>query len=328
MIELPDDGVRRKVIRLPSDVWDPGQEKHVEEYAFHHYYEIFRDGKREESPLYTEEIVAQEVEFVDRDGTLGGMCIYWSIYDWDAPQYQPTEVLEFIEKYGEDSPYLSYKFYGSEDMEAFSEQRAEMLKTLSLPRRFVGKIRGPRGAQVVQSWHVGGTWTPVRAEILSEQVAEFRGQPGRHMHPVGDRVNRRLIAAGVRPDRAPHAAGDRRMDVADGIPLAGQTQSQDGHVEAFVRLLPIAGQVKKTLPVNSQLLPPGGQAVFDQVKRKRVMTGRDGRVGGEHAAGPDPGQRLVEGQSLTNEFAQALNQDQGGVALVQVPDARGNAYGA
>ena len=104
VIELPDDGVRRKVIRLPSDVWDPGQEKHVEEYVFHHYYEIFRDGKREESPLYTEEIVAQEVEFADNDGTLGGMCIYWSIYDWDAPQYQPTEVPEFIEKYGEGQP--------------------------------------------------------------------------------------------------------------------------------------------------------------------------------------------------------------------------------
>src|SRR5581483_6201064 len=24
-VQLPDDGVRRKVIRVPSDVWDPGQ---------------------------------------------------------------------------------------------------------------------------------------------------------------------------------------------------------------------------------------------------------------------------------------------------------------
>ena len=118
------------------------------------------------------------------------------------------------------------------------------------------------------------------------------------------------------------------MDVADGIPLAGQAQGQDGHMEAFVVLLAIAGQVKKTLPVNSEFLPPGGQTVFNQVKRKRIVTGRNRRVGGEHAAGPDPDQRLVEGASLTNEFAQALNQDQGGVALVQVPDARGNAYGA
>ena len=163
-IELPDDGVRRKVLRLPFDILDPTQGKYVENYAFHHYFEIFRDGKREQSPLYTEEIVSKDVEFVDYQGNLGGMCIYWSISDWDAPQYQPTEVPEFIEKYGEDNPYRSHKFYGSEDMEEFGRIRAEMLKTLSLPRRFVGKIRGPKGSQVLQSWHVGGMWTPNRAE--------------------------------------------------------------------------------------------------------------------------------------------------------------------
>jgi hypothetical protein len=163
-VELPDDGVRRKVIRVPSDIWDPAQNKHVENYDLHHYFEVFREGKRELSPVYTEEIVSQEVEFVDYEGTLGGMCIYWSLYDWDAPQYQPTEVPEFIEKYGEESPYRSFKFYGSADMEEFGRIRAEMLKALPVPRRFVGKIRGPKGAPVVQSWHVGGMWTPNKLE--------------------------------------------------------------------------------------------------------------------------------------------------------------------
>jgi len=163
-VELPDDGVRRKVIRVPSDVWDPAQNKHVENYDLHHYFEVFREGKRELSPVYTEEIVSQEVEFIDHEGTLGGMCIYWSLYDWDAPQYQPTEVPEFIEKYGEDSPFRSFKFYGSSDMEEFGRIRADLLKALPVPRRFVGKIRGPKGAQVVQSWHVGGMWTPNKLE--------------------------------------------------------------------------------------------------------------------------------------------------------------------
>jgi hypothetical protein len=163
-VELPDDGTRRKVIRVPSDVWDPAQNKHVENYDLHHYFEVFRECKRELSPVYTEEIVSQEVEFVDEQGTLGGMCIYWSLYDWDAPQYQPTEVPEFIEKYGEDSPFRSFKFYGSQDMEEFGRIRAEMLKALPTPRRFVGKIRGPKGAQVMQSWHLGGMWTPNKLE--------------------------------------------------------------------------------------------------------------------------------------------------------------------
>src|SRR5262245_21269598 len=111
-IELPDDGTRRKVIRLPNTVPDPATGAQAEHYTFHHYFEIFRNGKREQSPLYTEEIVSREVEYIDFQGTLGGMCIYWSIYDWDAPQYQPTEEPRFIEKFGEDNPYRSYRLYG------------------------------------------------------------------------------------------------------------------------------------------------------------------------------------------------------------------------
>jgi hypothetical protein len=165
-IELPDDGIRRKVIRLPNTVLDPSTGAYVENYAFHHYFEIFRDnGKREHSPLFTEEIVSKDVEYIDATGIVGGMCLFWSVYDWDAPQYQPTEEPRFIERYGEDSPYRSFKFYGTpaEEKEEFSRIRSELLAALPLPRRFVGKIRGPKAAPVHQSWHVGGMWTPDRA---------------------------------------------------------------------------------------------------------------------------------------------------------------------
>jgi hypothetical protein len=164
-IELPDDGVRRKIIRLPKAIPSPSApDGYAEHYAFHHYFEVFRDGKREQSPLYTEEIVSKEVEYLDFNGTLGGMCIFWSIYDWDAPQYQPTEEANFVARFGEDSPYRSHKFYGAEDKENFSRTRSEMLRSLPLPRRFVGKIYGPKGAQVHQRWHVGALWTPNRDE--------------------------------------------------------------------------------------------------------------------------------------------------------------------
>jgi hypothetical protein len=160
-VELPDDGTRRKIIRLPKAIPDPAAPGgYRENYTFHHYFEIFRNGKREQSPLYTEEIVSKEVEYLDFQGTLGGMCIFWSIYDWDAPQYQPTEESCFIERFGEDSPYRSHKFYGSEDMENFGRIRSEMLRSLPTPRRFVGKIYGPKGTQVHQRWHVGGLWDP------------------------------------------------------------------------------------------------------------------------------------------------------------------------
>lgn len=163
-VALPDDGIRRKVIRLPRNLYDPATGTLVEHYTFHHCFEIFREGKRELSPVYSEEIVSKEVEYVDYAGTLGGMCIFWGVYDWDAAQYQPTEEPRFIEKFGEDNPYRSYKFYGAEDKENFSRVRTEMLKSLPAPRRFVGKIYGPKGGQVRQSWHLGGMWSPNVAE--------------------------------------------------------------------------------------------------------------------------------------------------------------------
>ena len=157
-IELPDDGIRRKILKFPNEILDPSTGAYTDNYSLHHYFEIFRDGKRELSPLYTEEIVSKEVEYIDFQGNLGGMCIYWSIYDWDGPQYQPTEESNFVARYGEDSAYRSYKFYGTEDKENFSRTRSEMLAALPLPRRYVGKIRGPKGAVVHQRWHVGNLW--------------------------------------------------------------------------------------------------------------------------------------------------------------------------
>jgi hypothetical protein len=160
-VELPDDGTRRKIIRLPKAIPTPtAPQGFTENYAFHHYFEIFRNGKREQTPLYSEEIVSKEVEYLDFQGNLGGMCIFWSVYDWDAPQYQPTEEPQFIARFGEDSPYRSFKFYGATDMENFGRIRSEMLRSLPLPRRFVGKIHGPKGTQVHQRWHVGGLWDP------------------------------------------------------------------------------------------------------------------------------------------------------------------------
>jgi hypothetical protein len=160
-VDLPDDGIRRKIIRLPRAIPDPAAPGgFTENYTFHYYFEIFRNGQREQSPLYTEEIVSKEVEYLDFQGNLGGMCIFWSVYDWDAPQYQPTEEPNFIAHFGEDSPYRSFKFYGSGDMENFGRIRSDMLRSLPLPRRYVGKIHGPKGAQVHQRWHVGGLWTP------------------------------------------------------------------------------------------------------------------------------------------------------------------------
>jgi hypothetical protein len=72
-IQLPDDGVRRKVISLPNEVLDSSTGKYIDNYMLHHYFEVFRGGKREESPLFSEEIVSKEIEYDDYPGMLGGV---------------------------------------------------------------------------------------------------------------------------------------------------------------------------------------------------------------------------------------------------------------
>jgi len=47
---------------------------------------------------------------------------------------------------------------GTEEKENFSRTRSQMLAALPLPRRFLGRIRGPKGAQIHQRWHVGNLW--------------------------------------------------------------------------------------------------------------------------------------------------------------------------
>jgi hypothetical protein len=156
-VEIPDDGVRRKILRLPNTVAENGSVH--DHYSFHHYFEVFRHGHSYRTRLYSEDIVTKEIEYIDYVGNVGGMCIYWSIGDWDAPQYTPTEEHNFVSWYGEDNPFRSHKLYATENKDGFIQRRHELLAALPMPRRYVENIRGPRGATAHQGWHTGGLRT-------------------------------------------------------------------------------------------------------------------------------------------------------------------------
>lgn len=47
---------RKKILRLPFQIPDPASDTPVTKYLLHHYFEVFQDGHRHYSPLYTEEI--------------------------------------------------------------------------------------------------------------------------------------------------------------------------------------------------------------------------------------------------------------------------------
>jgi hypothetical protein len=48
--------LRKKLLKLPLQILDPATNTLSDTYLLHHYFEVFQDGHRHYSPLYTEEI--------------------------------------------------------------------------------------------------------------------------------------------------------------------------------------------------------------------------------------------------------------------------------
>ena len=74
------------------------------------------EGQREISPVYTEEIVCKEVEYLD-------LAVRWAdvhffgafIRRFGCRAIYTNRSGAVREKFGKDSPYRSFKFYGAED---------------------------------------------------------------------------------------------------------------------------------------------------------------------------------------------------------------------
>jgi len=52
----PSSRLRKKILKLPLTILDPANNTPTNRYLLHHYFEVFQDGHRHYSPLYTEEI--------------------------------------------------------------------------------------------------------------------------------------------------------------------------------------------------------------------------------------------------------------------------------
>jgi hypothetical protein len=48
--------LRRKILKLPRTILTPESDGETDRYLLHHYFEVFQDGHRHYSPLYTEEL--------------------------------------------------------------------------------------------------------------------------------------------------------------------------------------------------------------------------------------------------------------------------------
>lgn len=111
------------------------------------------------SPLFTEEIVSAEVEYVDAEGALAEVRVLWSVRGWSAPNWSRA----VVDRRPEDT---SGATDASPDGGPSPPARS--------PRRFVARVFGPRGASVeyVYQLHPRGEVTGDNALVAWDNADE------------------------------------------------------------------------------------------------------------------------------------------------------------
>ena len=107
------------------------------------------------SQIYTEEIVSREIPYVDNEGLVTEVRILWSVGGWNAPNWSQSRLEGLALNYDKNEAGHDQEGEGIAD-----EAMYEMVQTVPLPRRFVGKVWGPRGATVEYSVLLLRTATP------------------------------------------------------------------------------------------------------------------------------------------------------------------------
>ena len=157
--------------------------------------------------------------------------------------------------------------------------------------------------------------------VVTGQVEDLAGHPGRGVHAVGDRGDRALVGVELRPQAAEHVAADVAVQLRDAVGALREAEAHDGHVEdRRVAGLEVLGAERQDLvDRDAGAGVVAAEVLRDQVAREAVDAGRDRRVGGEHGAGAGDLQRGVEVEVLLlGELADALEAEEAGVALVGV----------
>jgi hypothetical protein len=105
---------------------------------------------------FTEEIVSDEVKYVDGEGRITEVRALWSVDGWNAPNWSQArlEGLELKAKKGR--PHRRGRSSGISD-----EAMYELVRTVPLPRRFAARVWGPKGATVEYAFQLLRTNSPI-----------------------------------------------------------------------------------------------------------------------------------------------------------------------
>lgn len=142
--------VRQAVIEIPRYL--AGQES----YQLHHRFVVVRQGREEFSPVFTEEIGAQEVPYVDNEGRITEVRLLWGVNGWGAQNWTQAKLEGLHLTTNEARAGHDREGEGIADDAIY-----ELIQTVPLPRRYVAKVWGPRGASVDYAYQLLRTNSPL-----------------------------------------------------------------------------------------------------------------------------------------------------------------------
>ena len=149
---VPDTNprVRQAVIEIPRYL----NEK--DSYQLHYRFVVVRNGREEFSPIFSEEIVAREVPYVDQQGRITEVRVLWGVDGWTAPNWTQARLDGLKLQMIPTRPGHDIEGEGIADDAIY-----ELIQTVPLPRRYVAKVWGQRGAAVEYVYQLLRTNSPL-----------------------------------------------------------------------------------------------------------------------------------------------------------------------
>jgi hypothetical protein len=142
--------VRQAVIEPPRYFHDN------DSFLLHHRFMYVQDGRENISDAFTEEIVSREIEYLDQEGRITEVRLLWGVDSWNAPNWTQAK-LE-----GLNLQTLPDRAGHDREGEGITDDAIyELIQTVPLPRRYVGKVWGPHSANVEYRYQLLRTNSPL-----------------------------------------------------------------------------------------------------------------------------------------------------------------------
>jgi hypothetical protein len=142
--------VRQAVIEIPRYLNDQ------DAYHLHYRFVFVRGGREQFSPVFTEEVVAREIPYIDREGRITEVRLLWGVNGWSAQNWTQAK-LEGLNL--QTTPTLAG--HDREGEGIADDAIYELIQTVPLPRRYIAKVWGPRGSTVEYAYQLLRTDSPL-----------------------------------------------------------------------------------------------------------------------------------------------------------------------